>query len=99
MSLEAVQHQPYQKKRTAVTYATSTSKVAIFTGETIKTDKISERADDVVDSFKQGHKENMEQIKENIYTTAKQIKKMGAFKYLFGLVPALIEKIDEDINN
>ena len=107
MSLEAVQQsqqsqQPQEKlsnwKRAAITLAPLPSAIAIFTSEIIKTDQVSESADAVIDTFKQTHKENMEQIKENIHETAEQTRKMGPLRYLFGLIP-IIEKIDEDINN
>ena len=49
-------------------------------------------------TFKDVHNGNKEQFKENIHNMAEQSREMGNWKYLLGLMPVAIEKLDEAIN-
>ena len=48
--------------------------------------------------FKNVHDANRNQFKENVHNTAEQCSEMGAWKYLLGLTPRVVEALDNAIN-
>ncbi len=86
--------------RVAVTLGGTSTAVPVFIlakslaeGKTVK-----EAWNDVKTTYKNVHDANREQFKENIHNAAENVENMGNWKYLFGMTPTIIEKLDKALN-
>lgn len=59
---------------------------------------VKEALNEAKTDFKNVHDANKKQFKENVNNAAEQFQEIGAWKYLFGLVPSAVEALDKAIN-
>ena len=66
---------------------------ALAEGKTVK-----EAWNGVKTTYKNVYDANREQFKENVHNAAEKVENMGNWKYLFGVTPTIIEKLDKELN-
>ena len=90
--------QPSTLKRVVTTLAPMSTLIYsigedLANGKTLKTSWNEAKSD-----FKNVHDANKKQLKDNLHNTAEKSREMGAWKYLFGLIPSGVEALDKAMN-
>ena len=90
--------QPSTLKR-VVTILAPVPTLTYLIGEDLANGKtLKEALNEAKSDFKNVHEANKKQYKDNLHNIAEQSREMGAWKYLFGLIPSGIEALDWAIN-
>ena len=90
--------QPSTLKRLATTFAPGSTLTYSIGADLANGKTFKEAWNEAKTDFKNVHDANKNQFKENVHNMAEKSRDMGGWKYMFGLTPILIEKLDKAIN-